>query len=59
MLCNGRDGALKRTADDQWVHVLCALYMPEVSFGHPTTLEPIVGVENIPRDKWNKVSFCE
>lgn len=58
-LCNGRDGALKRTVDDRWVHVLCALYMPEVSFGHPATLEPVVGVDNIPKDKWNKqCSLC-
>lgn len=33
---------MKRTSDGGWAHVVCALYIPEVSFGDDTIMEPII-----------------
>lgn len=41
-LCPHRDGALKRTDNGGWAHVVCALYIPEVQFANVSTMEPIV-----------------
>ena len=37
-----------------WAHVVCALYIPEASFGNNTTMEPII-VTKIPKDRFSKV----
>jgi hypothetical protein len=41
--------ALKRTADNKWVHVTCALWTPEVRFSKATALEVAEGIPLIPR----------
>lgn len=53
-LCPMRDGAYKRTDSGGWAHVVCALYIPEVSFGDTLTMEPIV-TTRVPRDRLTKV----
>lgn len=35
-------GALKKTDDRRWAHILCAVYIPEIRFGDVTTMEPII-----------------
>ena len=30
-LCGGSTGALKRTVDGDWVHIMCAQWIPEIS----------------------------
>ncbi|XP_077516063.1 zinc finger protein zfp-1-like isoform X11 [Amblyomma americanum] len=58
-LCPSRDGALKRTDNGGWAHVVCALYIPEVRFGNVTTMEPIV-LQLVPQDRFSKsCSICE
>lgn len=58
-LCPSRDGALKRTDNGGWAHVVCALYIPEVRFGNVTTMEPIV-LQLVPQDRFSKSCFiCE
>ncbi|XP_033103161.1 protein AF-10-like [Anneissia japonica] len=58
-LCPQKEGALKRTDTGGWAHVVCALYIPEVSFGDVTTMEPIQ-VSFVPHDRYNKVCYvCE
>ncbi|CAN7996466.1 unnamed protein product [Ixodes hexagonus] len=58
-LCPSRDGALKRTDNGGWAHVVCALYIPEVRFGNVTTMEPIV-LQLVPQDRFSKTCFiCE
>lgn len=56
-LCPQRDGAYKRTDSGGWAHVVCALYIPEVSFGNTMTMEPIV-TSHVPRDRLTKVREC-
>ncbi len=40
-LCPVRDGAMKRTTDFQWAHLVCAQWIPEVFFRLPEGREPI------------------
>lgn len=37
-----------------WAHVVCALYIPEASFGNNSSMEPII-VSKIPKDRFSKV----
>ncbi|XP_031621852.1 protein AF-10-like isoform X2 [Contarinia nasturtii] len=55
-LCPSKDGALKRTDNQGWAHVVCALYIPEVRFGNVTTMEPII-LQLIPPERFNKVCY--
>ncbi|XP_018575160.1 protein AF-10 [Anoplophora glabripennis] len=58
-LCPSKYGALKRTDNSGWAHVVCALYIPEVRFGNVTTMEPIQ-LQLIPAERFNKVCYiCE
>jgi NuA3 HAT complex component NTO1 len=41
ILCPDREGAFKRTKSGDWVHVLCALYCPNVEFDNQETLSGI------------------
>jgi hypothetical protein len=44
--------ALKRTAWNNWVHVTCAIWNPEIKFGVAEMLEPAEGVGFIPPDRF-------
>ncbi|KAK6622126.1 hypothetical protein RUM44_001933 [Polyplax serrata] len=55
-LCPSKDGALKRTDNNGWAHVVCALYIPEVRFGNVTTMEPII-LQLIPAERYNKICY--
>ncbi|XP_005394333.2 PREDICTED: protein AF-17 isoform X3 [Chinchilla lanigera] len=58
-LCPHKDGALKRTDNGGWAHVVCALYIPEVQFANVITMEPIV-LQYVPHDRFNKTCYiCE
>ncbi|KAL3964263.1 hypothetical protein ACCO45_001267 [Purpureocillium lilacinum] len=46
---------LKRTADNNWVHVTCAVWTPEVKFGNAKALEPSEGIPSIPRSRYDEV----
>lgn len=46
---------LKRTADNNWVHVTCAVWTPEVKFGNARALEPLEGIPLIPRARYDEV----
>ncbi|XP_076428756.1 protein AF-10 isoform X4 [Peromyscus maniculatus bairdii] len=55
-LCPHKDGALKRTDNGGWAHVVCALYIPEVQFANVSTMEPIV-LQSVPHDRYNKTCY--
>ncbi|KUJ22242.1 uncharacterized protein LY89DRAFT_574599 [Mollisia scopiformis] len=43
---------LKRTANNNWIHVTCAVFTPEVKFGNGKALEPSEGLGSIPTARW-------
>jgi hypothetical protein len=43
---------LKKTADNNWVHVTCAMWTPEVKFGSAKALSPSEGIPAIPRTRY-------
>jgi hypothetical protein len=52
------EGAMKRTSDGGWAHVICALYIPEASFENDTTMEPII-ISKIPSTRYEQIcSIC-
>ncbi|KAI8802926.1 hypothetical protein BJ742DRAFT_872918 [Cladochytrium replicatum] len=52
MFCPNEGGAFKLTVSNQWAHLLCALWIPEVSVANPVYMEPIDGINQIPRSRW-------
>lgn len=45
---------LKRTANNNWVHVTCAVFTPEVKFGNANALEPSEGIPSIPSGRYDE-----
>jgi len=46
---------LKRTAGNNWVHVMCAIWNPEIKFGNAKELEPAEGFGLIPADRYREI----
>ncbi|XP_028906251.1 E3 ubiquitin-protein ligase Jade-2 [Ornithorhynchus anatinus] len=61
LLCPKRGGALKPTrSGTKWIHVSCALWIPEVSIGCPEKMEPITKISHIPASRWAlSCSLCK
>ncbi|XP_057185880.1 bromodomain-containing protein 1b isoform X1 [Triplophysa rosa] len=57
IFCPNNGGALKRTDDDRWGHVVCAIWVPEVGFTNTVFIEPIDGVANIPPARWKLTCY--
>lgn len=49
------DGAFKQTVTNAWAHLLCAMWIPEVVIGNQSFMEPIDGIEDIPKQRWKLV----
>ncbi|XP_041447462.1 lysine-specific demethylase 4B isoform X2 [Xenopus laevis] len=57
-LCNLRGGALHITTDKRWVHVVCAVVVPEARFKNPVERQP-VDVSTIPEQRCKlKCIYC-
>lgn len=57
ILCPNRYGAFKQTDSGLWVHVFCAIWIPEVHFANTVFLEPVIGIENIDRARWKLMCY--
>ncbi|CAF0782290.1 unnamed protein product [Adineta ricciae] len=58
-LCPLLEGAMKRTSDGHWAHVICALYIPEASFGNDSTMEPIM-LSKVPSTRFGQIcTICK
>ncbi|XP_066911378.1 peregrin-like isoform X2 [Clytia hemisphaerica] len=57
VLCPTKSGAFKQTDNNQWAHVVCALWIPEVCFANTVFLEPIDSIANIPPARWKLVCY--
>ncbi|KAK9467401.1 PHD-zinc-finger like domain-containing protein [Lipomyces arxii] len=57
IFCPTKSGAFKQTDSGHWAHLLCALWIPEVSVGNMVYLEPVVRVDNVPRQRWKLVCY--
>uniref|UniRef100_A0A671SFS7 [histone H3]-trimethyl-L-lysine(9) demethylase n=1 Tax=Sinocyclocheilus anshuiensis TaxID=1608454 RepID=A0A671SFS7_9TELE len=57
-LCSLRGGALKKTTDDRWVHVICAVAVAEARFVNAVEREP-VDVTAVPDTRKSLVSQDE
>lgn len=56
ILCPNEGGAFKQTVSGDWVHLLCAIWIPETSVANEVFMEPITGVEKISKQRWRLVS---
>ncbi|KAH8110728.1 hypothetical protein DFH11DRAFT_1618277 [Phellopilus nigrolimitatus] len=59
MLCPNEGGAFKQTTSGEWVHLLCAIWVPETRVSNDIFMEPITGVDRINKQRWKlKCSLC-
>lgn len=52
LFCPSTTGAFKQTDGGDWSHVLCTLWIPELYFANPIYMEPIEGLNSIPKSRW-------
>ncbi|KAF8336005.1 bromodomain-containing protein [Amanita rubescens] len=60
VLCPIEGGAFKQTVTGGWVHLLCAIWVPETRVANEVFMEPITGVDKISKQRWRlKCSLCD
>ncbi|CAL5872224.1 uncharacterized protein PFLUO_LOCUS6483 [Penicillium psychrofluorescens] len=57
IFCPNTEGAFKQTTSSKWAHLLCAVWIPEVSIGNPSLMEPVTDVEKVPRSRWKLLCY--
>ena len=56
IFCPNSAGAFKQTTENRWAHLLCAIWIPEVSIANQTFMEPIADVSAVPRERWERLT---
>ncbi|KAF7431134.1 nuA3 HAT complex component nto1 [Pleurotus ostreatus] len=60
ILCPNEGGAFKQTVHGEWVHLLCAIWVPETRVANDVFMEPITGIERISKQRWRlRCSICD
>ncbi|KAF2435408.1 hypothetical protein EJ08DRAFT_729900 [Tothia fuscella] len=57
IFCPNVDGAFKQSNTLRWAHLLCAIWVPEVSLGNQTFMEPVMDVEKVPKQRWKLTCY--
>ncbi|KAJ2896608.1 hypothetical protein MKZ38_005398 [Zalerion maritima] len=57
IFCPNTDGAFKQTNSSKWAHLLCAMWIPEISLGNHTFMEPVMEVEKVPKTRWRLTCY--
>ncbi|PHT43734.1 hypothetical protein CQW23_17759 [Capsicum baccatum] len=58
-LCPESGGAMKSTVNDEWAHIVCSLFVPEVFFVDPEGREGI-DLSKVPKRRWEtKCYICK
>ncbi|KAF2232904.1 hypothetical protein EV356DRAFT_487736 [Viridothelium virens] len=57
IFCPNIDGAFKQTNSLRWSHLLCAIWIPEVTLGNSTFMEPVMDVEKVPKQRWKLTCY--
>ncbi|KAI5801185.1 hypothetical protein EDC01DRAFT_510490 [Geopyxis carbonaria] len=52
VFCPNTDGAFKQTTTNRWAHLLCAIWIPEIRLANPAFMEPVEGIESVPKSRW-------
>lgn len=52
IFCPSKTGAFKQLDNSLWSHVVCALWINELYFANPIYMEPIEGLDLIPKSRW-------
>lgn len=52
LFCPSHTGAFKQIDNGAWSHVICGIWIPELSFANLHYMEPIEGIEFIPKSRW-------
>lgn len=56
IFCPNEGGAFKQTTTGHWSHLLCAIWIPELTVGNAIYMEPVQDVEQLPKSRWKLVS---
>ncbi|KAI0683939.1 hypothetical protein BC835DRAFT_1392543 [Cytidiella melzeri] len=60
ILCPNEGGAFKQTVQGEWVHLLCAIWVPETRVANDVFMEPVTGIDRITKPRWRlKCSLCD
>ncbi|KAL6452818.1 NTO1 NuA3 HAT complex component NTO1 [Candida maltosa Xu316] len=57
VFCPSTTGAFKQLDNSLWSHVICALWINELYFASPIYMEPIEGMDNIPKNRWKLTCY--
>ena len=57
VFCPSTTGAFKQLDNSLWSHVVCALWINELYFANPIYMEPIEGIDAIPKSRWKLACY--